>query len=480
MTDRTPQQFLKDPHVNGSIGSNSSRGGHSSEENGRSSGTPFRTYHNAEASFQSSPEGSPYRIKTPQLTPYSKPYTDYPQHKFHGCSSIDDYELMDKLGEGTFGEVHKGKHTKSGKIVALKRILMHNEKEGIPITAIREIKILRQLSHQNVVSLSDMAIEYDTPSDTQPSIYMVFPYMDHDLAGLLENPDVNFTASQIKCYLKQLLEGTFYLHNQHILHRDLKAANLLIDNKGILKIADFGLSRPLQEKTLTGCVVTRWYRAPELLLKSKRYDTAIDMWAIGCVFGEMLKGKPILPGRSDQDQLDQIYRLCGTPTESTWEGYTTLSNGMEIVPNKYPRKVVSEFEKYGTQAADLLDKILVCNPKDRLNAFQALDHDYFFTEPFPADPKNLPTYDSSHEYHHRKPQKKEREVANRNDDESARGSNSTQDGYRQNKKDRRSKKRNSRTPDTSHSKKVRINDQRDPRDQPPRRHALPEKPISRN
>ncbi|KAF0384368.1 Pkinase-domain-containing protein [Gigaspora margarita] len=440
MTDKTPQQFLKDPHVNGSIGSNSSRGGHSSEENGRSSGTPFRTYHNAEASFQSSPEGSPYRIKTPQLTPYSKPYTDYPQHKFHGCSSIDDYELMDKLGEGTFGEVHKGKHTKSGKIVALKRILMHNEKEGIPITAIREIKILRQLSHQNVVSLSDMAIEYDTPSDTQPSIYMVFPYMDHDLAGLLENPDVNFTAPQIKCYLKQLLEGTFYLHNQHILHRDLKAANLLIDNKGILKIADFGLSRPLQEKTLTGCVVTRWYRAPELLLKSKRYDTAIDMWAIGCVFGEMLKGKPILPGRSDQDQLDQIYRLCGTPTESTWEGYTTLSNGMEIVPNKYPRKVVSEFE-------------------------------------------NLPTYDSSHEYHHRKPQKKEREVANRNDDESARGSNSTQDGYRQNKKDRRSKKRNSRTPDTSHSKKVRINDQRDqrdPRDQPPRRHALPEKPISRN
>ncbi|CAG8745466.1 11646_t:CDS:2, partial [Dentiscutata heterogama] len=151
-------------------------------------------------------------------------------------------------------------------------------------------------------------------------------------------------------------------------------------------------------------------------------------------------------------QLDQIYKLCGTPTEATWEGYTTLSN----------------------------DKILICNPKDRLNAFQALDHDYFFTEPLPADPKNLPTYDSSHEYHHRKPQKKEREVANRNDEESARGSNSTQDGYRQNKKDRRSKKRNSRTPDTSHSKKVRINDQRDSRDQPPRRHALPEKPISRN
>ncbi|CAG8737198.1 11914_t:CDS:2, partial [Funneliformis caledonium] len=158
------------------------------------------------------PAGSPYRIKTPKnVQSYSPPHNFYPEHTFVGCSSITDYEIKDKLGEGTFGEVHKGVHKKSKNIVALKRILMHNEKEGIPITAIREIKILRQLSHTNVVTLSDMAFEYGDKED-QPSIYMVFPYMDHDLAGLLENKDVQFAPSQIKCYLKQLLEGTFYLH----------------------------------------------------------------------------------------------------------------------------------------------------------------------------------------------------------------------------------------------------------------------------
>ncbi|CAG8444370.1 3755_t:CDS:2 [Diversispora eburnea] len=304
-----------------------------------------------------SPQDSPYLVKTPltQIV-YKLPVTEYPNHKFIGCSDIIDYEIHNKLGEGTFGEVHKGIHKKTNKVVALKRILMHNEKEGIPITAIREIKILKMLSHTNVINLIDMAIgvdesnsNTDANNEAQPSIYMIFPYMDHDLAGLLENPKVKFTEAQIKWYMKQLLEGTFYLHQHKILHRDLK------DNKGVLKIGDFGLSRPLQEKSLTGCVVTRWYRAPELLLKERRYDTAIDMWAIGCVFGEMLKGSPILRGRSDQDQLDLIFKLCGTPTEEDWP--------------------------------DLLDKLLVCNPQNRATAFAALDHDYFFTEPLPADPK---------------------------------------------------------------------------------------------
>uniref|UniRef100_A0A1D1YZI0 Putative cyclin-dependent kinase 9 n=1 Tax=Anthurium amnicola TaxID=1678845 RepID=A0A1D1YZI0_9ARAE len=347
------------------------------------------------------PAGSPYRIKTPKdVQSYSPPHNFYPDHTFVGCSSITDYEIRDKLGEGTFGEVHKGIHKKTKNVVALKRILMHNEKEGIPITAIREIKILRQLSNPNVVTLSDMAFEYGDKED-QPSIYMVFPYMDHDLAGLLENKDVQFTAPQIKCYLKQLLDGTFYLHQQRILHRDLKAANLLIDNNGILKIADFGLSRPIiNDKSLTGCVVTRWYRSPELLLGAKRYSTAIDMWAIGCVFGEMLKRQPILMGNSDLHQLEIIYKLCGTPTADTFKDLGI--SDQQIEPEKeLPRKVISEFERYGEQAADLMDKLLVLDPRQRLNAFQALDHDYLWTDPLPADPKDLPQYESSHEYNRR-------------------------------------------------------------------------------
>ncbi|CAG8487327.1 12092_t:CDS:10 [Ambispora gerdemannii] len=346
---------------------------------------------------------SPYAPRTPMDIYENTGLTEYPNHEFAGCSSIEDYTILDKLGEGTFGEVHKGQHKSSGKIVALKRIIMHNEKEGIPITAIREIKILRQLNHTNVISLSDMAIQYATDAESTPSIYMVFPYMDHDLAGLLENPSVKFTPPQIKCYLKQLLEGTFYLHQQRILHRDLKAANLLINNQGILKIADFGLSRPMIEKSLTGCVVTRWYRPPELLLGERRYNTAIDMWAVGCVFAEMLRGAPILPGRSDMDQLDLIFKLCGSPNEKSMPGWQKLPGCRDLKPAiMYERKVVFEYQKYGTQAADLLDRLLVLNPAKRLTAFDALDHDYFWTDPMPADPKDLPAYEDSHEYDRRK------------------------------------------------------------------------------
>ncbi|CAG8549033.1 2321_t:CDS:10 [Ambispora leptoticha] len=346
---------------------------------------------------------SPYAPRTPMDIYENTGLTEYPGHQFAGCSSIEDYIILDKLGEGTFGEVHKGQHKNTGKIVALKRIIMHNEKEGIPITAIREIKILRQLNHANVISLNDMAIQYATDAESTPSIYMVFPYMDHDLAGLLENPNVKFSQPQIKCYLKQLLEGTFYLHQQRILHRDLKAANLLINNQGILKIADFGLSRPMIEKSLTGCVVTRWYRPPELLLGERRYNTAIDMWAVGCVFAEMLRGAPILPGRSDMDQLDLIFKLCGSPNEKSMPGWQKLPGCRDLKPAiVYERKVVSEYQKYGTQAADLLDKLLVLNPAKRLTAFGALDHDYFWTDPMPSDPKDLPTYEDSHEYDRRK------------------------------------------------------------------------------
>ncbi|RIA80944.1 kinase-like domain-containing protein [Glomus cerebriforme] len=360
------------------------------------------------------PAGSPYRIKTPKnVQSYSPPHNCYPDHTFIGCSSITDYEIKDKLGEGTFGEVHKGIHKKTKNVVALKRILMHNEKEGIPITAIREIKILRQLSSPNVVTLSDMAFEYGDKED-QPSIYMVFPYMDHDLAGLLENKDVKFAAPQVKCYLRQLLEGTFYLHQQKILHRDLKAANLLIDNNGILKIADFGLSRPIiNDKSLTGCVVTRWYRSPELLLGAKRYTPAIDMWAIGqvfnhCVFGEMLKRQPILMGNSDLHQLEIIYKLCGTPTADTFKDLGI--SDQQIEPEKeLPRRIIAEFERYGVKAADLMDKLLVLDPRQRLNAFQALDHDYLWTDPLPADPKDLPQYESSHEYNRRNKPKEKKE-----------------------------------------------------------------------
>ncbi|KAI0938437.1 hypothetical protein AcV5_000119 [Taiwanofungus camphoratus] len=334
---------------------------------------------------------------------------------FVGCGRQQDYDLLTKLGEGTFGEVHKAVHREKGHAVALKRILMHNEKEGMPVTALREIKILKALRHPCIIDILDMFVVKSQGKDSPLSVYMVFPYMDHDLAGLLENERVKLSPSQIKLYMKQLLEGTEYMHRNHILHRDMKAANLLISNTGSLKIADFGLARAFdpnivrggefredargKERKYTNCVVTRWYRPPELLLGARQYGGEVDLWGIGCVLGEMFMRRPILPGSSDLDQLDRIWQLCGTPNQHSWPNYDTLP-GCEGVKrfNVYPRRLKQVYDMIGSETVDLMDKLLTCNPRDRLTAAQALEHDYFWTDPLPADPRTLPSYEASHEF----------------------------------------------------------------------------------
>ncbi|KIY61631.1 Pkinase-domain-containing protein [Cylindrobasidium torrendii FP15055 ss-10] len=326
---------------------------------------------------------------------------------FQGCGDINDYDITKKLGEGTFGEVHKATHKPTGRMVALKRILMHNEKEGMPITALREIKILKALKHENVIEVLDMLVARSTSRDPL-TITMVFPYMDHDLAGLLDNERVKLWPSQIKLYMKQLLEGTEYMHRNHILHRDMKAANLLISNTGNLRIADFGLARVFdqgvdwkgRERKYTNCVVTRWYRPPELLLGARLYGGEVDMWGVGCVFGEMFSRKPILPGTSDADQLDKIWELCGLPSQIDWPDWDKLP-GHDLVPRGNANKKSRVKEKFAShcepETLDLMEKMLKLDPAQRITALDALDHDYFWIDPMPADPKQLPKYEASHE-----------------------------------------------------------------------------------
>ncbi|KAJ2900183.1 uncharacterized protein MKZ38_002542 [Zalerion maritima] len=343
-----------------------------------------------------------------------------PKASFYGSSKIAEYDFLGKLGEGTFGEVHKAKSKRTGALVALKKIIMHNEKDGFPITALREIKLLKMLDHPNVLKLEDMAVEHPqsrtiTEKRKRPIMYMVTPYMDHDLSGLLDNPAVTFTVPQIKCYMLQLLEGLRYLHEKGTLHRDMKAANLLISNRGILQIADFGLARNYEGTTpragcgggegvreYTSLVVTRWYRPPELLMHLKRYTPAIDMWGVGCVFGEMLIGKPILAGDTDAHQLEIIFDLVGTPTEDTMPGWRQLPGGENLTPKPRHATLASRFSSYGSGAISLLKDLLKLDWKTRINAIDALQHSYFKQNPLAAKPNELPTFEDSHELDRRK------------------------------------------------------------------------------
>uniref|UniRef100_M8B2Z3 Cyclin-dependent kinase C-2 n=1 Tax=Aegilops tauschii TaxID=37682 RepID=M8B2Z3_AEGTA len=291
-------------------------------------------------------------------------------------------------------QVYMAKETETNEIVALKKIRMDNEREGFPITAIREIKILKKLHHQNVIQLKEIVTSPVDGNKYKGSIYMVFEYMDHDLTGLADRPGMRFTVPQIKCYMKQLLTGLHYCHVNQVLHRDIKGSNLLIDNEGNLKLADFGLARSFSSDhngNLTNRVITLWYRPPELLLGSTRYGPAVDMWSVGCIFAELLNGKPILPGKNEPEQLTKIFELCGTPDELIWPGVTKMPC----------------FDRH---ALDLLERMLTLDPSQRIPAKEALDAEYFWTDPLPCDPKSLPSYEASHEFQTKKKRQQQRQA----------------------------------------------------------------------
>ena len=208
---------------------------------------------------------------------------------------------------------------------------MDNDKEGFPITAMREIKLLKQLDHPNIVNLVEIVTSSDDTGQEQ--VYLVFDYADHDLQGVLEK-GVELEKSHFKCLIKQLIEGLAYLHRQGIMHRDIKGGNLLLTKDGILKIADFGLAREfikVNNNNFTVKVVTRWYRAPELLLNQHRYTQSIDVWSIGCFVAEMFLGKPLFPGRSDLEQLPVIFDKMGIPDDTAWPGVKTMKGFPEAV-----------------------------------------------------------------------------------------------------------------------------------------------------
>lgn len=339
-----------------------------------------------------------------------------------GSRSVECFEKLEQIGEGTYGQVYMAREKETGEIVALKKIRMDNEKEGFPITAIREIKILKKLQHENVIKLKEIVTSPGPEAEDQGkpdgnkykgNIYMVFEYMDHDLTGLADRPGLRFTIPQIKCYMKQLLTGLHYCHVNQVLHRDIKGSNLLIDNEGNLKLADFGLARSFSSDhnaNLTNRVITLWYRPPELLLGATKYGPAVDMWSVGCIFAELLNGKPILPGKNEPEQLNRIFELCGTPDEINWPGVSKIPWYNKFKPARpLKRRVREVFRHFDRNALELLEKMLALDPSQRISAKDALDAEYFWTDPLPCDPKSLPKYESSHEFQTKKKRQQQRQ-----------------------------------------------------------------------
>ncbi|OCH89511.1 Pkinase-domain-containing protein [Obba rivulosa] len=289
---------------------------------------------------------------------------------------MERYAKIEKVGEGTYGVVYKAKDTTTNQVVALKKIRLEAEDEGVPSTAIREISLLKELKDDNVVRLLDIV-------HADQKLYLVFEFLDVDLKRYMENGNKSgnpITPQIVKKFTHQLTSGLLYCHSHRILHRDLKPQNLLIDKYDNLKLADFGLARAfgIPMRTYTHEVVTLWYRAPEVLLGSRHYSTAIDMWSVGCIFAEMImRGHPLFPGDSEIDQIFKIFRVLGTPTEDNWPGVTQLPDYKSTFPHWAAQDLSSHVPSLDENGIDLLKLMLTYDTAKRISAKRSLVHPYF-------------------------------------------------------------------------------------------------------
>lgn len=340
------------------------------------------------------------------------------------CPNVSSrYEKIGRIGEGTYGVVYQAKDKQTGEIVALKRCLPHHEaSDGFPITTLREVTILRELhalggSKHGIIDLREVTV-----SSSRSGVFLVFEYCEHDLASLIDHyytqhKSSPFKESEVKRLMIQLLDAIKFLHSKYILHRDLKLSNLLYNAKGEIKVADFGLARRVggeyvgekpsagkakDDVELTPKVVSLWYRPPELLLGGETYDFAIDNWGVGCIMGELLRGKPLADGKSELDQVQKLFDLLGAPDVDSWPELKIMPalRSIQLPQRRHTtngKHILDIFQNWRNPAGmKLLMGLLTYNPNRRLTADDALKSSYFSSMPHPCPLTLMPRIPTRH------------------------------------------------------------------------------------
>eukprot|EP00934_Nitzschia_sp_Nitz4_P006168 Nitzschia sp. Nitz4//scaffold3_size479765//441890//443014//NITZ4_000186-RA/size479765-processed-gene-1.497-mRNA-1//1//CDS//3329551016//6158//frame0 len=320
--------------------------------------------------------------------------TTFPLHNplTKGCRSVyETYERISHVSEGTYGVVWKARDLATQEIVALKQIKFDYDQQtqqGFPVTALREINVLLALSHDSIVSVKEMVV-----GSGVDKVFMVMEYFELDLQQAIKQkrqyPNV-LRQAELKGIMQQIISAINHMHQKWFLHRDLKTSNILVHRTGRVALCDFGLARRYQDppRKLTQLVVTLWYRAPELLFGEERYGPAIDMWSLGCIFGELICQEAILQGQGDLDQINKIFDLVGTPSAETWPGFMKLpaagmfrwkSGSKAQLQQRFPVNAPphSRHTFLDGNGFDLLTHLLLLDPSQRMTSSNALCHAYF-------------------------------------------------------------------------------------------------------
>lgn len=313
------------------------------------------------------------------------------------CRSVDCYERLNFIDEGTYGRVFRARDNETGRVYALKQVKLAGEREGFPVTALREVSVLLSLRHDNVVHVREVVV-----GSTMDKIYMVMEYAEHDVLSVLERMKHPYSQSEMKSLVLQILRGVAYMHSRWVLHRDLKTSNLLLNHRGIVKVCDFGLARRFGDPVgkLTPGVTTLWYRAPEVLLGATTYTSAVDVWSVGCIFAEIALGDALFPGRGELDQIAKIFAVVGKPTESNWPGLSQYPTVKRIALHGPPRSELAGRLRADAHSGrtpltklgiELLEAMLTPDPAKRVTAAEALQHPYFDEVPVAARPHLIQT-----------------------------------------------------------------------------------------